>query len=180
MTDPAQAIADTRRWVERIVIGLGLCPFAAAPFKGDRIRYTVCPARDAEGIYRAFLAELQAFFEADPQQVETALFIVPQGLEDFDDYLDLLVQCEDALDEAGLGRMFQLASFHPDYLFDGSATNDPANFTNRSPWPLMHLIREDGLAAALESYSDPEQIPVRNVALLRKLGVAGIRRLLED
>lgn len=178
-TGQAQAVALTRRWLERFVIGLGLCPFAATPYRLERIIYSVCDDAALEDIYRSFLAALEALIMADPQEQETALLILTRGLPAFDDYLDGLAVLEQAVEDAGLDGVIQLASFHPDYRFEGVAPDDPANFTNRSPLPMFHLIREQGLAAALESYPDPELIPQRNVQRLRELGVDGIRALLE-
>jgi hypothetical protein len=181
MTDAVQARAVdlTRRWLERFVIGLGLCPFAAAPYRLDRIAYPVCDDTSLQNIYDAFLRALEALVLADPQEQETALLILSRGLSDFDDYLDALAVLEQAIEEAGLQGVIQLASFHPDYRFEGAGDDDPANFTNRSPYPMFHLIREDGLAAALESYPEPESIPQRNVRCLRELGIGGIRDLLD-
>lgn len=177
--DRVRAVTLTRRWLERFVIGLGLCPFAAAPYRLDRIAYRVCDEHSLEKIYDDFLRTLEALVIADPQEQETALLILTRGLPAFDDYLDGLAVLEQAVEDAGLNGMVQLASFHPDYRFDGAADDDPANFTNRSPFPMFHLIREDGLAAALESYPDPESIPQRNIRRLRALGTAGIRAVLD-
>jgi hypothetical protein len=121
---------------------------------------------------------VEAFLGLSPSQAETGLFIVPQGLQAFADYLELLGAAEDALGAAGLDGILQLASFHPDYVFADAAVDDPANYTNRSPYPMFHLIREAGLAAALESYPDPEAIPERNVRKLRALGLAELQRRL--
>lgn len=177
MTEAAVRAA-TERWVRELVVGLSLCPFAAAPLQGGRIRYTVCGAENFEAIYRALLAEVEAFLGLPPSRAETGLFIVPQGLQDFADYLELLGAAEEALGTAGLDGILQLASFHPDYVFADAAVDDPANYTNRSPYPMFHLIREAGLAAALESYPDPEAIPVRNVRKLRALGLEDLQRRL--
>lgn len=172
------AVAVTRRWLQEVVIGLSLCPFAAAPFKAGRVSYTVCEETAQEAIYQAFLSTLYELFTSDPADNETALLIVSRGLTSFDDYLDVLETLEQAVVESGADGMVQIASFHPDYCFDGAAHDDPANYTNRSPLPMFHLIREDGLAAALESFPDPEAIPARNVERLRALGLDGIRQLL--
>lgn len=181
MTAPEHgaAIAETRRWLERFVIGLGLCPFAAAPYRLNRIAYSVCAETTLEQIYTAFLGTLEALVSADPQEQETALLILDRGLSNFDEYLDALAVLEQAVEEAGLQGVIQLASFHPDYRFEETGDDDPANFTNRSPFPMFHLIREDGLAAALESYPEPESIPRRNIRCLRELGIDGIRDLLD-
>jgi len=174
-----RAIDLTRRWLERIVIGLGLCPFAASPYRTERIAYRVCDDTSLEDIYRSFLGALEALVLADPQDQETALLILSRGLPDFGDYLDGLAMLERAVEDAGLGGVIQVASFHPDYCFEGVSRDDPANFTNRSPLPMFHLIREAGLAAVLESYPDPEMIPERNVRRLREIGVRGIRDLID-
>ena len=179
MSGEAAIVAATRRWIREVVIGLNLCPFAAAPMERETIRYLVCPERRPEAIYRALLAEMEVFVQLPEEQVETGLFIVPAGLESFDDYLDLLYSAEQAIPEAGLEGVLQLASFHPDYLFEGAPEDDPANYTNRSPYPMFHLIRSEGLARAVARYPDPEQIPERNIRTLRELGLAEMRRRLE-
>lgn len=182
MSDAARpdAIAQTRRWLERVVIGLNLCPFAAAPYRHGRIAFVVSDAQRLDAIYQDFLGVLLEFVTSDPHQQETALLILSRGLQSFDDYLEALDLLEQAIVEAGLEGRVQLASFHPKYRFAHAAADDPANFSNRSPFPMFHLIREDGLSAALESYPDPAQIPERNVQRLRELGIARIRALLQD
>jgi hypothetical protein len=177
MRDPVE---QTRCWVKEVVIGLNLCPFARIPFEAGSIRYRVCVARDADGSYTALLAEMADFVQQSPEQVETGLFIVPRGLEDFGEYLDVLEDAQAALEEAALDDLLQLASFHPDYCFEGLEADDPANYTNRSPYPMFHLIRQDGLAAALENWPYPESIPERNEALLRDMGAPAMQRLLEN
>ena len=174
--DCDKALAATRRWLEDMVVGEGLCPFAAAPLKAGRVRMICSEATDPEDIYQDFLAELETFLSLDPQQDETGLFVLAHGLADFDDYLDMLAVIEQAIDEAGLAGTIQIASFHPDYVFEGCNADDPANYTNRSPYPIFHLIREAGLAAALESYPNPEAIPERNIARMRELGLAELHR----
>ncbi len=176
MTD---AIAQTRCWVKEVVIGLNLCPFARIPFEAGSIRYQLCEAVENDAVYAALIQELAVFAQLPPEEAETGLFIVSRGLVDFDSYLDVLEDAQAALEEAGLEGMLQLASFHPDYCFEGMEVDDPANYTNRSPYPMFHLIRQDGLAAALESWPDPESIPRRNVALLREMGADTMCRLLD-
>ena len=178
MTPAEQALAQTRCWVEKIVVELNLCPFAHAPMKGDRIRYVHCAEQDEEGIYRALLTEMEALLALDEAEVETSLLVVPAGLEDFQRYLDFFEAAENVIPEAGLEGILQLASFHPDYCFEGDAADDPANYTNRSPHPMFHLIREAPLARALETYPNPEAIPERNMALLRELGLEEMKRRL--
>ena len=177
LSGPASAIAHTQRWLEDVVIGLALCPFAAAPAHAGRIVYVVCEETPAEAVYQCFLQTLEDFVVADAAQHETALLIITKGLADFAEYLDMLALAEQAVGEAGLTGVIQLASFHPEDRFARARADDPANFTNRSPYPTFHLIREDRLEAALASYRHPERIPERNVRRLRALGLEGIRAL---
>lgn len=175
-----KVIQRVQAWLQNLVIGLNLCPFAAAPLRAGRVRYTVCDATEPEIIYRSFLQELDAFLGLPATQAETGLFILSRGLGDFDDYLDMLADLEHTLAEAGLEGVVQLASFHPDYVFVGSDPDDPANYTNRSPYPIFHLIREQELERVLVNYPDPEAIPQRNIERLRAMGLAKLRRLVSD
>lgn len=167
--DAKTVVADTRLWIKDFVIALNLCPFAAKPFQAELIRYQVCAATGIDEIYRALLTELDQFNQLSAEVAETGLLILSRGLKDFEQYLDLLEQAEQALVDAGLQGSIQLASFHPDYCFAGEAPDDPANATNRSPYPMFHLIREDIMEAALASYPEPEKIPERNMRLLREM-----------
>ncbi|MEJ2467272.1 MAG: DUF1415 domain-containing protein [Candidatus Thiodiazotropha sp.] len=178
MSRAEQVLDETRCWVERTVVGLNLCPFAAAPMKGGRIRYVYCGETEPEGIYRALLAEVETLIGLPEPEAETCLFVVPSGLDDFAAYLDLFEIAEAAIPQAGLEGILQLASFHPDYCFEGADDEDPANYTNRSPHPMFHLIREAPLARALEGYPNPEGIPERNIALLREMGLEAMRERL--
>lgn len=173
-----QVIAVTRRWLQQVVVGLQLCPFASQPLQQDSIRYQVCDASDENAIYAALLTEFIDFLQLPAEQAETALFIVPQGLEQFEDYLDLLHAAEAGIDAVGLSGTLQLASFHPDYRFAGSRADDAANYSNRSPWPMFHLLRESLLEQALADYPQPEKIPERNIRRLRKLGLQHMQQQL--
>lgn len=173
-------VAQTRAWLDEFVIALGLCPFAAAPYNADRICFQVCDADSQEEVYQAFLALLYEMFTSDPDENETSLLIVTHTLASFDDYLGALAELEQVVVEAGAEGMVQIASFHPRYRFDGVPADDPANYTNRSPYPMFHLIREDALAAALETFPNPDAIPARNIERLRALGIDGIRELLDS
>lgn len=170
-------IQQTRCWIEKVVIGLGLCPFASPPFYAERISYRCCHGSGANAIYRDLLLALDDLIQSFPEEVETSFMICPSGLNDFSDYLDLLEQIEDALQETGLDGMVQVASFHPDYVFAGVAEDAPENYTNRSPYPMFHLLREDSLSAALASYPNPEGIPLRNVRLLKEMGLEALKEL---
>jgi hypothetical protein len=174
---PELAIRRTRDWLESFVIGLGLCPFARRPFEAGAVGFEVCEASDREGIYRRLLECIDLFWQADAADMQTTLLLVPTGLEDFGDYLDMLASLDAVLDEVGLRGRLQIASFHPDYRFDGAAVDDPANYSNRSPLPLFHLIREDDLARAIETFDDIDAVPKRNVERLRAMGLSRVRRL---
>ncbi len=175
MTD---AIAATRQWLERLVIGLDLCPFAAPSYQGGRIDYAVCAGHSLDEIYQAFALSLERLLRP-PHSFDTTLLIVTDALAAFEDYLDTLALLEEAIESAGLSGLVQIASFHPDYRFADASADDPANHSNRSPYPMFHLIREDLLEQALANYPDPEGVPERNIARLRALGVSGIRALID-
>lgn len=174
------AIQSTREWLENFVIGLSLCPFAKKPVSENTVRYQVCDGQTQEDIYQALLLELETFALVPEKQATTGLFICTQGLQEFSNYLDMLDLLDEAVDEVGLRGIVQVASFHPDYQFEGLMPDDPANCSNRSPYPMFHFIREQGLEMALASYPNPEEIPVRNERCLRELGLAGINKLIKS
>lgn len=179
-TSDATAIASTRRWLERAVIGLNLCPFARAPFVQQRIRFVVSPARDAHALLDDLRRELQALHATDPLISETTLLIHPQVLGDFLDFNDFLDVADEALRELALEGELQVASFHPDYRFAETAADAVENCTNRSPYPTLHLLRESTVDSAVASDIDTEAIYQRNIATLQKLGEAGWRALWQD
>ena len=180
MTDtrePASpVIADTRRWVERVVVGLNLCPFARKELEADRVRFVETDADGEETLLQALHAELQHL--EDNPDTETTLLILPEALSDFEDYLNFLAMAEDLLDYLGLEGVYQIASFHPLYRFEGTGAEDAENYTNRSPWPMLHLLREDSLAQAIDRHPDVEGIPARNIALMNRMGVGKLRELM--
>lgn len=173
-------IGATRRWLERAVIGLNLCPFAKAVHAKDRIRWVLSEATDAEALLAQLATELQFLAAADPTEVETTLIVHPRVLADFADYNDFLDLADAAIEALGLEGTLQVASFHPDYRFEGTGPDDITNATNRSPWPTLHLLREDSIAQAVSDTPDADRIVERNLASLRRLGPAGWRRLFED
>jgi len=175
-----QVIAATRLWLERAVIGQQLCPFAAAPYLHDRVRFHVSAQRDPAGLREELCLELQRLQDADPKQCETTLIIHPQVLTDFLDYNDFLDECDAALAELGLEGELQVASFHPNYQFAGVPEQDITNFTNRSPYPMLHLLREASVARAVATFPDIDEIGPRNMQTLRRLGHEGWRRLWLD
>ena len=166
-------ITETRAWVERVVIGLNLCPFAKAPQSRGRVRYVVSEATEPEALRRDLLDELRALSEAPAEQIETTLLIAPQVLQDFDDYNAFLADADGAVAELRLRGVVQVASFHPQYRFTGSGPDDLGNATNRSPHPVLHIIREASIARAVAAFPDADAIFETNIATLQRLGTAG-------
>jgi len=173
-----RVIAATRNWVEKAVIGLRLCPFAASPYLRGLIRYRVSEQESPEGLAEELTEELNFLAAADPLRCETSLLIHPQVLGDFLDYNQFLDQADAAVAALGLEGELQIASFHPAYQFAGSAPNDVENSSNRSPYPMLHLLRESSVRATA-TFPGVDEIGNRNMATLRELGAAGLRKLLE-
>ena len=164
----------TRDWVERVGGGLNLCPFAAPVVKAGTIRYHVSEAEDEDRLLRDFLMELSRLVETPENELSTTLVITPWLVLDFDAFLDLVADAEALIEQAGVEDLFQIASFHPAYLFAGVDEDDISHWTNRAPFPTLHLIRQDEMSRALAGYKDPESIPERNIARLKALGRAGL------
>ncbi len=171
-------IAITKAWVEKMVIGLNLCPFAKAPFRKGRIRFCVFEGTELEKLMQLFLQELSWLEEASQQETETTLIIHPNLLTSFDEYLDTLPLFESLIQSSGLEGTLQVASFHPEYQFAGTEKEDAENYTNRSPFPMLHLIREDSISRAVDQYPDIEGIPERNIQKLESMGIEEIKKLL--
>lgn len=170
-------IAATRRWLEKVVLGLRLCPFAAGPFGREQIRYCVSGQTTTDGLARDLARELTHLHGADPQLCETSLLIHPYVLTDFADYNQFLDEADAAIAALGFQGELQIASFHPDYQFAGSAPGDVQNCTNRSPYPLLHLLRETSVARAVATYTEIDEIGTRNMATLAELGHEGWLKL---
>lgn len=175
-----QALAQTQRWLERAVIGLNLCPYARAPHVGGRIRWVCSEATDTDGLAAELLAECERLRASPIEEIETTLLVHPQVLAGFEDYLDFLAQAEGLLAALGYSGELQLASFHPDYRFDGSPADAVENHSNRSPWPMLHLLREASISRIVDAGADVEAIPERNQQRLRELGRDALRKLLQD
>lgn len=175
-----EIISVTRRWVEKSVIGLNLCPFAENPYRGNRVHFTVSGQRSAAGLLQELRAELQALAAADPAGRETTLLIHPLVLADFTEYNDFLEVCEAAVAELNLEGELQVASFHPQYQFAESQPDDIENYTNRSPYPMLHLLREASVERAVAAVGDASEIYRRNIRTMRALGHAGWQRLWRD
>lgn len=168
-----EVIAATRTWVERAVIGLNLCPFAKAPFGKGQIRYVVSKADNPEALLQDLIAELEVLAEANPEKIETTLLIHPGVLSDFLDYNDFIEIADETVEELDLGGILQVASFHPDYQFADTGPDDISNFTNRSPYPTLHLLREDSIDKAVEAFPEAEMIYEKNIDTMIRLGQQG-------
>lgn len=177
IADETRIIAQTRWWLERAVIGLNLCPFAKAPYARGQLRIQVCAARNTDDLLDALQAELLLLRDTPSDEVETTLLVHPGVLADFLDYNDFLDAADAELVANGLEGEIQIASFHPAYCFADSEPEDVGNFTNRSPYPMLHLLRESSVERAVGSLDDPEAVYRRNIEVLRGLGNAGWRAL---
>ncbi|WP_435533000.1 DUF1415 domain-containing protein [Stenotrophomonas koreensis] len=179
MTDTAiDPIAATRNWLEKAVIGLNLCPFAKAVYVKNQVRFVLSDATTPEALVEQLAEELLLLRDTPAEQIDTTLIIHPEVLTDFLDYNDFLDNADAAVEALDLGGILQVASFHPDYQFDGTHPDDPSNCTNRSPFPTLHLLREDSVERAVAAFPDPDVIVERNIATLDKLGAEGFKRLL--
>jgi hypothetical protein len=171
-------IEQTKKWIETVVIGCNFCPFATIPFYQQAIFYKVVEEASVHSALTSLALEWKRM-EEDPE-VETSLVIFTGSFLLFDDYLDLLTVADQLLKKEGLEGTYQLASFHPDYRFAGTLPNDAANFTNRSPYPMLHILREESVEAALKRYPNPGQIPLKNVEFARKKGTGHMKNLLDQ
>lgn len=180
MNDISQIENRVRRWLERAVIGLNLCPFAKSVYVKDQVRIAICQAQDRHALTAQLYEELQLLASTPAQQTDTTLLVVPCMFEQFSDFNDYLDIAEAVLDELELVGEVQLASFHPFYQFANTEPDDLSNYTNRAPYPILHLLREDSLDKAAEQYPDASVIFQRNVAVVQELGVDNWRRLLQD
>ncbi len=170
-------ISATQDWLTKGVIGLNLCPFAKAVQVKQQIRYVVSEATSAEALLHDLLRELEYLRDADPAEVETTLLIHPAVLTDFMDYNDFLDVADAAVEELELEGEIQVASFHPDYQFDGTEPDDIENYSNRAPYPTLHLLRESSIDQAVQAFPDAANIYETNIETLRKLGLEGWKKL---
>jgi hypothetical protein len=178
--DPALVVAATQAWLDRVVIGLNLCPFAKAARAARRTRIVCSDAADVETLLAALCAEMQLLATTPPAKLETTLLVHPGVLADFGDYNDFLDIADAALEAVGCSGVLQIASFHPDYRFAGTAADDIGNATNRSPYPVLQLLREQSVSAAAAAFPDGAAIYESNIATLQALGPAGWASLQAD
>lgn len=161
--------SEVNTWLEKVVIGLNLCPFAAKPARNKQIRIAVSEATDEEALLASILTELYTLTSTSVDQLETTLVVVPKMLQDFDDYNLFLNWTDALLKQQQLEGIIQVATFHPNYCFAGCEPEDAENLTNRSPYPIFHLIREDSLEKVLQHYPEPEKIPENNINTVNDL-----------
>ena len=176
ITDP---LDDTRRWLERAVIGLNLCPFAKAVAAKDQVRYVLSEADTEEALLEDLGAELLRLRDTPADEVDTTLIVHPHVLGDFLDYNEFLDAADALVAELDLEGVLQVASFHPQYQFAGTSPDDIGNFSNRSPWPTLHLLREDSVERAVAAFPEPDAIVDRNRETLERLGHEGWQKQLE-
>ncbi len=169
-------LAATRHWLARAVIGLNLCPFAKSVYVKEQVRYAISEATTLEDALADLETELRALEAADPQQVDTTLVIYPRAFADFVDYNDALFFADRLVRQLRLDGVLQIASFHPEYRFEGSEADDIENYTNRAPYPILHLLREDSIARAVDAFPDASAIYEKNQETLRRLGHDGWRK----
>jgi len=175
--DDEAVIAAMREWIEKAVIGLNLCPFAKAVYVKDQVRYVVSSARHLDGLLEDLDRELDFLAAADPDEIDTTLLIHPTLLPDFLDFNDFMQLAEAAVDEHGLDGVIQIASFHPHFQFEGTAPDDLGNYTNRAPFPTLHLLREASIERAVAAFPEAETIYQHNIETLQKLGLEGWQAL---
>lgn len=174
--NPEYVENQVARWLDEVVIGLRLCPFAARPRRLKQVDIAVSAAKDGEGLLDEIDAKIRQMASTSAEIMDTSLLVIPELLADFTAYNDFVHILEHYLTACGWEGEFQVASFHPQYCFADAEPDDPANFTNRAPYPIIHLLRESSVEAALETYADPEAIPQRNIALLRGLSESQLRK----
>jgi hypothetical protein len=175
--DEAAVVAAMRQWIEKAVIGLNLCPFAKAVYVKNQVRYVVSRAPHLDGFLEDLDRELDFLAAADPEEIDTTLLIHPALLADFLDFNDFMQLAEAAVGEHGLDGVIQIASFHPAFQFEGTEPDDIGNYTNRAPFPTLHLLREASIACAVAAFPEADMIYERNIETLRKLGHAGWQAL---
>ncbi len=175
-TDTETVIAKTKKWIIDVVIGCNFCPFAAREVKKNSIHYEVLQNATAETVLEAVIQSFQKLDENE--NIETSLLILPGSFQPFEDYLQLHDMAEALLAEQDYEGIYQIASFHPEYLFAGSTDDDPSNYTNRSPYPMLHFLREDSVSKAIDSYPDIDEVPNRNIAFTQEKGLQYMIQLL--
>ena len=171
-----QVEQQVRAWLDQFVVGLNLCPFARPVVTSDMMRLTICSSDQLQQVAEMFMAELDLIQRSPESEVATTLLVLPKALADFEEYLSFIENAEALIEEMDLVGTIQLASFHPDYQFGGEPKDAVSHYTNRSPYPLIHFLREDMMERALKSYPNPEKIPETNIQKLETIGHAQIEK----
>lgn len=179
-TKKTDALQLTKNWLETFVLGLNLCPFARHPLRNGKVRFVVFEGDDLEALTETFVRELAYLDQAPPSVCETTLIILRDILGEFEEYLDFMEMSEIIVEQLELEGVFQVASFHPDYQFEETEPTDAENYTNRSPYPMIHLLREDSVTRAVEAFPEVGDIPARNIETMNNLGIEKIKSLLND
>lgn len=172
-----EVVAAIKSWIDKVIVGLNFCPFAKKEMERKTVRYAISPTTQVNDALSHLIEEL-ALLDQHPE-IQTTLLVFPLGFSDFEGYLDMLELANSLLGQGGYSGIYQLASFHPNYCFEGEDKNDPANYTNRSPFPILHILRESSIEAVLQRYPEPESIPVNNIAKARELGSSFLQALLK-
>lgn len=169
MPSNEQILNDVNQWLDKVVIGLNLCPFAARPYQQKQIRFTISQCETDACLLEELQNELNLLAETKAEKIETTLLIAPNMLQDFYDYNDFLDLVDALIEDSGWEGVFQVATFHPNYQFGGTQPEDAENLTNRAPYPILHLLREASLEKAIEHYPNPELIPEHNIDTVSNL-----------
>ena len=180
MKSSEEVLEITKRWLETFVIGLNLCPFARHPYRADKIRYVVVRGENKEQIVECLLVEIKEMLEVSPADIETTLLILPDALSEFDNYLTFLDMLEEIVVEIEVDGTIQVASFHPQYQFQDTEPDDVENYTNRSPFPMFHLLREASIERAIEAFPEVGDIPEKNIETMNNLGIYRVKQMLYD
>ena len=173
---PSVVEQHVRAWLDNIVVGLNLCPFARPVVASAGMRINICESDQLRPVAETFMAELKLIAQSPESDIATSLLVLPNAFTDFEEYLSFVENAEDLIEEMDLAGIIQLASFHPDYLFAGEPPESVGHFTNRSPYPLIHFLRETMMDRALEDFPNPEAIPQRNIQTLQAIGRSGIEK----
>jgi uncharacterized protein len=168
---------DVRNWLVNVVIGLDLCPFASRPQEQSAVHFAISSAANDEEVLADLQAEIESLAKLPPSERETTLLIIPNHLQDFADYNDFLDSADWLIEQYEWVGVFQIASFHPDYCFNGTSPEDKENLTNRSPYPILHVLREESLERAIAHHPDVDSIPTRNIQHMQTLSAEAIARL---
>ena len=175
-TDNETIITQTKKWITDVVVGCNFCPFAAKELKRGSIHYQVLPSATRATVLATVMTVM---YQLDNDAgVETTLLILPNSFESFESYLQLIDMAETLLVKEGYEGIYQIAGFHPKYLFADTTEDDPSNYTNRSPYPILHFLREDSVSKAVDSYTGIDEIPKRNIAFTREKGIIYMKQLL--